>query len=114
LPLGSYTIRLTREGHVTAERRVRLTPRQSTATLAIALQPVPARGTGSILVRSRPTGARVFVNDRLIGATPLAIPELPVGPATVRLEMDDYRTWATTVVVAAGEQARVGASLDRR
>jgi len=72
-----------------------------------------ATGDGSLLVESRPAGARVFVNDRLIGSTPLAAPGLPAGPAAVRIEMDGYQTWATTVRVAAGEQTRVAASLDR-
>jgi len=58
-------------------------------------------------------GARVFVNDRLVGSTPLAIPGLPAGPATVRIEMDGYRTWTTTVQAGAGEQ-RVAASLERK
>ena len=69
-------------------------------------------GIGSLNVQSRPAGARVFVNDKLIGITPLAIPDIPAGPAAVRIEMDGYQTWVTMVQVNAGEQTRVGASLD--
>jgi hypothetical protein len=65
-------------------------------------------------VQSRPRGARVFVNDRLIGSTPAIVPALPAGPATVRLEMDGYQPWATTVRVSAGAQTRVAASLERK
>jgi hypothetical protein len=65
-------------------------------------------------VQSRPSGARVLVNNRLAGSTPLTIPDIPAGPATVRIEMDGYQTWATTIQVNAGEPARVNASLDRR
>ena len=65
-------------------------------------------------MQSRPAGARVFVNDRLAGSTPLAIPGLPAGPATVRIEMDGYQPWTTTVRVGAGEQTRVAASLERK
>ena len=124
LPLGSYTIRVARDGYATAQRQVRLTAPQSTVAMTLRLRatPVTSRsppsstdaGVGGIVVQSRPAGARVYVNEKLIGSSPLAMPGLPAGPATVRIEMDGYRTWATTVRVHAGEQARVGASLDRQ
>jgi serine/threonine protein kinase len=127
LALGLYTIHVSRNGFAAADRRVRLTARRPSESLEISLKAVaPAissrgsRGSrgaseaGRLSVESRPSGARVFVNDRLVGATPLAMPGLPAGPATVRIEMDGYQTWATTVRVNAGEQTRVAASLDRK
>jgi hypothetical protein len=85
---------------------------------ATAGKPAPggamAGKPGAMTIQSRPTGARVFVNDRLVGSTPATIPDLPAGPATVRIEMDGYQTWATRVRVGAGEQTRVAASLERR
>ncbi len=118
LDLGSYTIRVARDGYVAEERMLQLTVRRPTASTTFNLRETPARnsggGFGGIDVRSRPPGARVFVNDRSVGATPLAIPGIPAGPATVRLEMDGYRTWTTTVQIGAGEQGRVAASLERK
>jgi hypothetical protein len=126
LPLGSYTIRIAREGYTPEERRVELTSQRATAATSFSLRAAvegsapassargPATGPGSLNVQSRPTGAQVFVNDQLIGSTPLAIPSMPEGSATVRIEMEGYQTWTTTVHVNAGEPARVNASLDRR
>jgi hypothetical protein len=125
LPLGSYTIRIARDGYAAIESQVQLTSRNSTASMNIALQPTPAQradappspattGVGGIAVQSRPAGARVFVDDRLMGSTPLSIPGFPPGPATVRIEMDGYQPWSTRVRVNAGEQLRVNASLDRK
>jgi serine/threonine protein kinase len=120
LPLGSYTIHVTRDGFAAEDRRLRLTAKSPSASLVIPLkQASPNRAdergsTGTILVQSRPAGAQVFVNDRLIGSTPLAIPELPAGPTAVRIEMDGYQPWVTTVGVKAGERVVVTASLDRR
>jgi serine/threonine protein kinase len=120
LPLGSYTIHLTRDGFAAEDRRLRLTAKSPSASLVVELkQASPDRAdergsTGTIAVESRPAGAHVFVNDQPIGSTPLAIPELPAGPTSVRIEMDGYQRWATTVRVKAGERVVVTASLDRK
>ena len=90
-----------------------MTARRPTASATITLRSQKT-GPGGLNVQSRPPGARVFVNDRLAGTTPLAITSLPVGSATVRIELDGYRPWTTTVRIVAGEQARVGASLEER
>jgi hypothetical protein len=128
LPLGSYTIRISREGYAPEERHVQLTRERAIAAMSFSLRSAPSRnanapgpsgsavatGVGSISVQSRPSGARVLVNNRLVGSSPLTIPDIPAGPATVRIEMDGYQTWITTIHVNAGEPARVNASLDRR
>jgi serine/threonine-protein kinase len=127
LPLGSYTIHLAREGYDAVDRQERLTAKRPSASLAVSLKqtgagsrgPAPSgarssESRGSIAIESRPAGARVLVNDRLAGSTPLAIPALPAGPAKVRIEMDGYQPWATMVQVKAGERTVVTASLDRR
>lgn len=115
LSLGSYTIRVEREGYASENRRLQLTAQQPTAATTFTLRPSVAQGTvGSLNVQSRPAGARVFVDGRLAGLTPLAIPDLPAGPATVRIELDGYQPWTTAVRVNPGGQTRVNASLDRR
>jgi hypothetical protein len=132
LALGSYTIRVAREGYAVEERTLQLTSGRPTTSTTIELRSTATRGAssstigtavdsaaqktgpGGLNVQSRPAGARVFVNDRLAGSTPIAIPALPAGPATVRIEMDGYQPWTTKVRVVAGEQARVAASLERK
>jgi hypothetical protein len=116
LPLGSYTIRVAREGYAAEDRQLQLTAQRPTASVTFGLREMrqTTSGPGELNVQSRPAGARVFVNNRLIGSTPLAIPDLPAGPATVRIEMDGYTPWITTVRVNAGESTRVAASLDRK
>jgi hypothetical protein len=132
LALGSYTIRVARDGYAPEERTLRITARRPTASTTINLRStarttnkiapgLPAKAVGGasataggLNVQSRPAGARVFVNDRLAGSTPIAIPGLPAGDATVRIEKDGYVPWSTTVRVSAGEQMRVAASLERR
>jgi protein kinase-like protein/PEGA domain-containing protein len=69
--------------------------------------------TATLTVDSRPTGARVYVDDRLIGTTPLSMPEMIVGDHVLRMEHDGYRRWVSSIRVVAGEQNRVTASLER-
>lgn len=132
LALGSYTIRVARDGYAAEERTLQLTAQRPTTSTTFNLRSaarttnkigpgLPAKAVGGasataggLNVQSRPAGARVFVNNRLAGSTPVAIPGLPAGPATVRIELDGYRLWTTKVHISAGEQTRVAASLERR
>jgi len=68
--------------------------------------------TGSLYVDSRPRGARVLVNGKFMGTTPVRIPDVPIGSQIVRLELPNYRFWTTTTRVAAGQEARVTGSLE--
>jgi hypothetical protein len=113
LALGSYTIRVERDGYAPEERTLQITSQRPTASATVDLRELKS-GPGGLNVQSRPDGARVYVNDRLAGSTPIAIPGLPAGPATVRIELDGYEPWTTTVSVGAGEQTRVGASLEKK
>ena len=73
---------------------------------------VPA-GPGSIQVLSRPSGAQVTLDGRLIGKTPMLIPEVATGSHTIRLELATFNPWTTTVDVKAGDAVRVAASLEQ-
>jgi hypothetical protein len=64
-------------------------------------------------VESRPAGAKVYLDGKLLGTTPLSLPSVPAGDHALRLERDGYRRWSTSVTVVASENNRVTASLER-
>jgi PEGA domain len=66
---------------------------------------------GSIEVVSRPPGAEVALDGRVVGTTPLSIPDVIEGTHVVGIELAGFNRWATSVHVSKGERARVGASL---
>ncbi len=70
-------------------------------------------GDGGLVVESKPAGARVFVDGREVGTTPLSLPGVTAGEHAVRLERDGYQQWSSSVRVVASEQHRVTASLER-
>jgi hypothetical protein len=82
-------------------------------------EPPPARPalgtpfTGSVFVDSRPQGARIVIDGRMVGTTPARIPEVTIGSHVVRLELAEHRAWTVATRVAAGEETRVTGSLER-
>jgi hypothetical protein len=71
----------------------------------------PGAGPGSVEVLSRPAGAQVAIDGRVVGTTPLTIPDVGTGMHVIGIELAGFSRWATSVRVNAGERARVGASL---
>jgi len=127
LAVGPHRVRVSRDGYAAAERQVVITRERPTQTLTVALDRVraaapPARaaspppaatGTGSLMVESRPPGAKVFLDGTLIGMTPLTLPKVNAGNHMIRLERDGFRNWAASTRVSPGQRSRVAASLDR-
>jgi serine/threonine protein kinase len=125
LAYGRHVVRVSREGYVTEQRRVTLSARQPAQTVDVTLKrtappattsarsSAPAeRFVGTLVVESRPAGAKVFVDGKGMGVTPVTIPEVRVGSHVVRLEMVGHRRWSTSIRVVAGERERVAASLE--
>ena len=63
------------------------------------------------MVVSRPPGADVALDGRVVGQTPMSIPNVTEGMHVLGIELPGFSRWATTVHVEAGEPTRVGASL---
>ncbi|MEO8678974.1 MAG: PEGA domain-containing protein [Vicinamibacterales bacterium] len=66
---------------------------------------------GSITVDSRPPGANVTVDGKLIGVTPVTLDAISAGEHVVTIILKGYQPFSTTVRVVAGERARAAASL---
>jgi len=127
LPRGTHRVRITRDGYAAEERRIAISTAQPSQSITVELKrvaPVAARSTGSpaapigaavgaLTVESRPDGARVFLDGRLVGTTPLSLPQISGGEHAVRLEREGYRPWSSSVRVAGGQRQRVAASLER-
>jgi hypothetical protein len=88
-------------------------PARPTNTASAPREGASSSFAGTIYVDSRPRGARVLIDGRPMGTTPVSIPDIPIGSHVVRLELEDHRTWTTSTRVAAGELARVTGSLER-
>jgi len=132
VPLGVHHLRVVRGGYGSQTRRIVLTTARPSESLIVALDPVPAAAsrfvegrpapgtpatvgsvTGTVDVESRPAGARVFLDGREVGMTPLSLTQIRAGEHVIRLERDGYRGWSSAIRVMSGVRHRVTASLDR-
>lgn len=116
MPFGAYRVEVGLEGFQSVTRELGLTPDATVASAAIELPraaaPPPEPVVGGIAVTSRPSGARVLLDGREVGVTPTVISDVAAGAHDLRIELDGYRPWLTSVDVPAADQVRVGASLD--
>ena len=131
LPLRRHDLRVVQQGFEPAIQAVVLTSATPDRSLSLRLERVPATAsrpaappperqdsgtssyTGSVYVDSRPRGARVSIDGRAVGVTPVRVPDVRVGTHVVRLELPDHRIWSSTATVTAGQERRVTGSLER-
>jgi hemin uptake protein HemP len=133
LARGTHRVRIAHDGYSTEERRIVLSESRPSQSMVVPLtrtrvaQVVPpverkartessAAATdfaGALTVDSRPVGARVYLDGRLVGTTPLQVPQVAAGEHAVRIEHDGYRHWTSSVRIIATETNRVTASLER-
>lgn len=121
LGLGHYSVQVSHAGYATEQRQLSLTRAKSAFALNLRLKRVKSAGQaapaqpemiGSLVVDSLPAGARVFLDGKLTGTTPLVLASVAGGSHAVRLELTGYRPWSTSVQVAAGERSKVTGSLE--
>ena len=117
LSYGVYDVRLSLEGYEPQERRLAISSDDPVAGISAELARVAETrtasfGVGSVFVDTRPRGVEVWLDQQLVGETPMLIPNVSVGVHEVEFRYDGYRDWATTVQVGLSSQARVTASLD--
>jgi serine/threonine protein kinase len=116
--LGEVSVSLVREARAArpSARQAsppRTPPRQPSRTAKPAATPAPTSGlTGALYVDSRPRGARIFVDGRAVGTTPMQLPKIDIGSHVVRLELAGHQTWTSAARVVAGSTAKVTGSLE--
>jgi len=113
LALGSYVIRLEKQGFKTVEQSLELTHDHPKATIGpITLERVPVRAArGMLALESSPVGASVLIDGKPAGVTPLPRFQVAPGKRIVRLEKDGFRPWERELEIKAGETRTVSAAL---
>jgi hypothetical protein len=131
LPLGSHTVRVTRPGYAPQEQTVVLTAEEPAAGMAFTLRPASAAPSAAaspssraakapaarsvliVLIESTPPGALIRIDGRDLGPTPLTVRQMRPGTHTIELRMPGHKPWSQKLTVAAGDNRRITASLER-
>jgi len=112
LPFGVYELRIERTGFHSEELTAELTADAPRTALELALRPSPAAPRPAFFtIRSTPDGARVEIDGKRVGTTPLERRRIRAGKRTLRIERDGFLPWEDTVRARAGRTVDVDAVL---
>ena len=67
---------------------------------------------GALVVISQPMGADVYIDDRHMGTTPLAMKDVPTGSYRVEMELEYCRIWHGSVNVPNRQMAEVRVEME--
>ena len=67
---------------------------------------------GGLFAITRPVGAQVFLDNKLIGTTPLFMSQLSSGSHEVRLELPGFRTYSSAIQVEPNARFRLAVQLE--
>jgi hypothetical protein len=90
---------------------VQIAASQTAAATAATANIRRSQFQGSLVVNSRPSGARVFVNGRSVGQTPLVLKNQPAGSRAIRVALDGYEPWSAAVQVVTDTETQLRAEL---
>lgn len=107
LKAGQYTITCKKANHRESSKSITIRP-DVTETFDL---PAPTPITGSLYVRSTPSGATVSIDGREYGKTPLSISDVLIGQHTVSISLSNYKTESRSVTVQEGKQETVDVTL---
>jgi len=74
------------------------------------VSPPPPPPTASIMFRSAPDNAEVYVDGQFRGTAPVTL-HLEAGAHKIELRLNGFETWERELVVVAGNDTRVAATL---
>jgi hypothetical protein len=108
-------------GLISRQQQVTLSAERPSQSIELMLTSVPTStrtsapqsGFGVLHVDSRPARAQVFLDDTLMGDTPLVLPNVSAGEHRVQIRLPGYRSWSTSVQIEPSTKFRVAASLER-
>jgi hypothetical protein len=104
---GTYAVTFSRSGFEELSLQV---PVEQGKTAEVTAKLIPE--TGTIMVNSTPSGARVLLDGTDAGFTPVILENISAGNHTVRLEKGGYVSAAREIGITAGQVSSAEVSLD--
>ncbi len=102
IPSGKHQMSLTMKGYEPYIDEITVEPGDR-REFNIALTPLP----GSLVVASRPSQARIYLNGQFKGESPISITNISAGEYILRAELRGYEPMTKTNTLAFGEKSTV-------
>ena len=119
LSTGPHQVKMIRDGYYDYSLATTVTAGKTNSVLATLTSlpptptptPAPKTTTGSLDIRSTPSGASIYINNTHKGVTPKVVSGLSAGSHQVKVTRNGYRDDTQTVFVTAGGTTPVSATL---
>ena len=109
---GKHFVLIVKEGHQEGEQEVTVEP-GGNHQLVIQLKALPSSSLmGGLSIRSEPSGAECFLNDRPLGKTPFEITDLEQKTFQLSARKSGYRDWSEPVAVYSSKIREVTIRLE--
>ena len=109
LSSGTYVLETKKEGHRGTLMNVDITATQATQTIQL---PSPTPIYGSLNITSTPSMADVFIDGKMVGQTPLFLPEILSGKHDLLISYSGYNDNKSHIEVIEGENNPIQIFLD--
>jgi hypothetical protein len=111
LPPGTYSMKASISGYTPDTQLINVYAGQTASYYpTLQLSPPPPRSTGTVYVKSSPSGSQVYADGTYYGLTPVTLTLYP-GNHNIVLKQSGYNDWSTTVYVTAGSSQTINPSL---
>ncbi|MCI4463725.1 MAG: serine/threonine protein kinase [Caldisericum sp.] len=101
---GTHTIKLTKEGYLDSNATIDIKEKES-KTLSYTLKEKTSTTTAEkdipVSISSNPAGAKVYIDGKEIGATPIANYSMKAGTYTLKLIKDGYKEFSQTLTLSS-------------
>ena len=107
---GMHRLELKKDRHRTLRKNFIVIPSQPYKETLPALEAI----TGKLNLNSTPYGAKIFIDDKVYGETPLVIPKILIGKHQVRLEKSGYHDLTQQINIEEGKIAKYDLLLEAK
>jgi diacylglycerol kinase family enzyme len=106
---GTHEIEVQMEGHEKWKRSVKVNVgKEKVLTALLQIK------TGSILIESKPSKARIYLDGEEAGKTPANLKSIGHGTHEVEVRMDGYEVWSESVIVEENIEKTITAALQMK
>lgn len=110
LASGSYLFESRKEGHLPYKMSYDITRMDQDKSIHIQ---APTPIYGSLVISSTPGKAKVSINGKAAGETPMFVSRQIIGTHTIAVELDGYKKQTKTVTVREGQEVNLSFALEK-